>query len=263
MADPRTALAPAPHGRARGADGVQPGGPAPRRHGGGLVARATSCLPDGRAREQGCRAGPETAERCTPDDLPSASRGLLLDVVAAGTPILLVHVLVDNVSVFTLLRRALRRRGFGQVPTSTTAPSPRTSAARPPGWPTCRAHVRGQRPRGCTWSVGRSLARRGGGALRRAADGGRRDLDQLIVAKRSVRIDHPDLAARNVPAARRGAHDAADRRGGPSTRSPPPPAHLDADGTTLRAGVAPTGEGTTLPATTAGPAGERSSSTTA
>ena len=61
--------------------------------------------------ERGRRAGRETAERFTLDDLPPASRGLLLgDVVAAGTPILLVHGLVDNRSVFTLLRRALRRR---------------------------------------------------------------------------------------------------------------------------------------------------------
>lgn len=43
-------------------------------------------------------------------------RGLLIgDVEAAGTPILLVHGLVDNRSIFTLLRRHLRRRGFGRV----------------------------------------------------------------------------------------------------------------------------------------------------
>jgi len=39
------------------------------------------------------------------------------DVEAAGTPILLVHGLVDNRSIFTVLRRALRRRGFGRVST--------------------------------------------------------------------------------------------------------------------------------------------------
>ncbi|WP_200941964.1 triacylglycerol lipase [Angustibacter sp. Root456] len=43
-------------------------------------------------------------------------RGLLVgDVEAAGTPILLVHGMVDNRSIFTVLRRALRRRGFGHV----------------------------------------------------------------------------------------------------------------------------------------------------
>ncbi len=42
---------------------------------------------------------------------------LLSDVEAAGTPILLVHGLVDNRSIFTLLRRSLRRRGFGRVTT--------------------------------------------------------------------------------------------------------------------------------------------------
>lgn len=45
-----------------------------------------------------------------------AQRGLLVgDVEAAGTPILMLHGMVDNRSVFTLLRRGLRRRGFGRV----------------------------------------------------------------------------------------------------------------------------------------------------
>ena len=74
------------------------------------------------------------AERFTLDDLPPAQRGLLLgDVVAAGTPILLVHGLVDNRSVFTLLRRALRRRGFGHVLTVNYSPftqDVRAAAAR-------------------------------------------------------------------------------------------------------------------------------------
>jgi triacylglycerol lipase len=48
--------------------------------------------------------------------LSPVRRGLLIgDVEAAGTPILLVHGLVDNRSIFTLLRRHLRRRGFGRV----------------------------------------------------------------------------------------------------------------------------------------------------
>lgn len=55
-------------------------------------------------------------ERFSLDDLPPAHRGLLIsDVEAAGTPILLIHGLVDNRSIFTVLRRNLRRRGFGRV----------------------------------------------------------------------------------------------------------------------------------------------------
>jgi hypothetical protein len=48
--------------------------------------------------------------------LPPVHRGLLVgDVEAAGTPILLVHGVADNRSAFTVLRRGLRRRGFGRV----------------------------------------------------------------------------------------------------------------------------------------------------
>jgi pimeloyl-ACP methyl ester carboxylesterase len=48
--------------------------------------------------------------------MPLLERALVIrDIEAAGTPILLVHGLVDNRSVFTLLRRRLRRRGFGRV----------------------------------------------------------------------------------------------------------------------------------------------------
>ena len=54
----------------------------------------------------------------TLDALAPVQRGLLIgDVEAAGTPILLVHGMVDNKSIFTLLRRGLRRRGFGRVMT--------------------------------------------------------------------------------------------------------------------------------------------------
>jgi triacylglycerol lipase len=50
------------------------------------------------------------------DDLKPVHRGLIVgDVEAAGTPILLVHGVVDNRSVFAVLRRGLRRRGFGRV----------------------------------------------------------------------------------------------------------------------------------------------------
>lgn len=55
-------------------------------------------------------------ERFSLANLPPMHRGLLIgDVEAAGTPILLIHGLVDNRSIFTVLRRHLRRRGFGRV----------------------------------------------------------------------------------------------------------------------------------------------------
>lgn len=55
-------------------------------------------------------------EHYTLEGLPPVRRGLIIgDVEAAGTPILLLHGLVDNRSIFTLLRRALRRRGFGRI----------------------------------------------------------------------------------------------------------------------------------------------------
>jgi pimeloyl-ACP methyl ester carboxylesterase len=48
--------------------------------------------------------------------LSPVQRGLVVgDIEAAGTPILLVHGLVDNRSIFTVLRRGLRRRGFNRV----------------------------------------------------------------------------------------------------------------------------------------------------
>jgi hypothetical protein len=58
----------------------------------------------------------EEADRHTLADLPPVQRGLMIgDVEAAGTPIILIHGVVDNRSVFTLLRRGLRKRGFGRV----------------------------------------------------------------------------------------------------------------------------------------------------
>ena len=56
-------------------------------------------------------------------DLPPRQRGLLIhDVEAAGTPIILIHGVVDNRSVFALLRRGLRRRGFGRIITVNYSP---------------------------------------------------------------------------------------------------------------------------------------------
>ena len=50
------------------------------------------------------------------DGLPPAKRSLVVsDPAAAGTPILLIHGIMDNRSVFTVFGHALRRRGFGVV----------------------------------------------------------------------------------------------------------------------------------------------------
>ncbi len=61
---------------------------------------------------------PQTAHGYRIEHLPPVQRGLVIsNVEAAGTPILLVHGLVDNHSVFTVLKLLLRRRGFGRVTT--------------------------------------------------------------------------------------------------------------------------------------------------
>jgi hypothetical protein len=209
--------------------------------------------PLGRAAGEEPRPGRESAERFTLDDLPPVQRGLLMgDVVAAGTPILLVHGLVDNRSIFTLLRRALQRRGFGRVLTLNYSPftqDVRTAAARLERLVerTCeqtgyeRVHVVGHSLGGL---VARYYVQRMGGdarvhtlvtlgsphagthaayllpqrlvrQLRPGSDLMRdlaepvtacrtrfvsywSDLDQLIVPKRSARLDHPDLQVRNV-----------------------------------------------------------------
>ena len=50
------------------------------------------------------------------DSLPPAQRSLVVsDPAAAGTPILLIHGIMDNRSVFAVFGHALRRRGFGVV----------------------------------------------------------------------------------------------------------------------------------------------------
>jgi hypothetical protein len=82
------------------------------------------------------------------------------------------------------------------------------------------------------------------------------DLDQLIVPKRSARIDHPDLAARNV-LLRGVGHMSLPIDGRVVHQITALPAHLDEDGTTLSAGVAPVGEDPSLPATTAMATDER------
>jgi pimeloyl-ACP methyl ester carboxylesterase len=195
----------------------------------------------------------EELDRFTLSDLPPVQRGLLMgDVVAAGTPIILVHGLVDNRSIFTLLRRALRRRGFGRVLTFNYSPFAqdiRTVATHLGELieRTCeetgydRVHVVGHSLGGI---IARYYVQRLGGDARvhtlctlgsphegtfaahlvprkvvqqlrpgsdiitelaePAPDVRTRfvafwsDLDQLVVPKRSGRIDHADLTVRNV-----------------------------------------------------------------
>lgn len=87
------------------------------------VAAHLALYPLGMSKERGRESARDELERFTLDDLPPVQRGLLIgDVVAAGTPIILVHGLVDNRSIFTLLRRSLRRRGFGRVITLNYSP---------------------------------------------------------------------------------------------------------------------------------------------
>jgi len=57
------------------------------------------------------------------DHLTPEQRGLLVgDVEAAGTPIIMVHGLVDNRSIFAVLGRGLRKRGFDRVLTMNHSP---------------------------------------------------------------------------------------------------------------------------------------------
>ncbi len=111
--------------------------PAGLRGAGTEVAWVTAHLalyPLGMLSERAREKARDEVDRFTLAQLPPAQRGLLIgDIVAAGTPILLVHGLVDNRSIFTLLRRALRRRGFGRVITVNYSPfthDVRSAAAR-------------------------------------------------------------------------------------------------------------------------------------
>jgi triacylglycerol lipase len=62
------------------------------------------------------RDGNHRAERLNLARLAPAQRGLLVgDVAAAATPIVLIHGIVDNHTIFALMRRNLLRRGFGRV----------------------------------------------------------------------------------------------------------------------------------------------------
>jgi pimeloyl-ACP methyl ester carboxylesterase len=54
--------------------------------------------------------------RCRPGEQPPAVRALFAaDPLAARVPVLLVHGFIDNHSIFTVMRRSLRRRGFAHV----------------------------------------------------------------------------------------------------------------------------------------------------
>jgi pimeloyl-ACP methyl ester carboxylesterase len=187
------------------------------------------------------------------DGLDPIRRSLLAsDVEAAGTPILLVHGMVDNRSIFTFLRRALRRCGFGRVSTlnySVFTSDVRTAARElgervealcaETGYD--RVHVVGHSMGGV---IARYYVQRLGGdervhtvvtmgsphggteaarllptrlarqlrpdsdvvaELREPAPDCRTrfvaiwsDLDQLVLPVQRARIDHPDLAVRNV-----------------------------------------------------------------
>jgi pimeloyl-ACP methyl ester carboxylesterase len=64
------------------------------------------------ARSQPLRLDP----RCRPGDQPPEVRALFAaDPLAARVPVVLVHGLVDNHSIFAVMRRSLRRRGFAHV----------------------------------------------------------------------------------------------------------------------------------------------------
>ena len=57
------------------------------------------------------------------DTLSPVTRGLILaDIAASGTPIVLVHGIADNRSAFAVLRRTLRRRGYGRITTVNYSP---------------------------------------------------------------------------------------------------------------------------------------------
>ena len=225
--------------------------------------------------------------------LSPIQRGLLVgDIEAAGTPILLVHGMVDNRSIFTVLRRGLRRRGFHRVLTLNYSPLTRDVRLAATGLATrveqlCeqtgfeRIHVIGHSMGGL---IARYYVQRLGGdervhtlvtlgtphtgtraaalvphhlarqlrpdsdlvqELSEPAAGCRTrflavwsDLDQLMVPKRNARLDHADLAARNVlirsvghmslPISRQAVHEICLTL-----------AQLDEHGDTVTAGVTP------------------------
>jgi pimeloyl-ACP methyl ester carboxylesterase len=85
----------------------------------GLVTEAASIATHVAFYPAGVRAARARAvDRYSLAGLGPLQRGLLIGhPAAAGMPILLVHGLVDNRSIFARLQRTLRRRGFGHVET--------------------------------------------------------------------------------------------------------------------------------------------------
>jgi triacylglycerol lipase len=66
----------------------------------------------------------QEGERYGYQDLRPHQRGLLVrDVETAGTPILLLHGMIDNRAIFTLLTRRLRGHGFTRVRTLNYSPA--------------------------------------------------------------------------------------------------------------------------------------------
>jgi pimeloyl-ACP methyl ester carboxylesterase len=89
----------------------------------GWVATHAALYPLGVVAERARHSGGGDGDRRDLAGLSPVQRGLFVgDVEAAGTPILLVHGMVDNRSIFTLLRRGLRRRGFHRVLTLNYSP---------------------------------------------------------------------------------------------------------------------------------------------
>jgi len=231
------------------------------------------------------------ADRYSLLDLPPNQRGLLIgDVEAAGTPIVLIHGVVDNRSIFTVLRRGLRRRGFGRVLGLNYSPltdDVREVAERlretveelcaETGYE--RVHLIGHSMGGL---VARYYVQRMGGdqrvhtvvtlgtphsgtyaarlvphpvarqlrpgsdvvaELAEPAPGCRTrfvafwsDLDQMIIPSSSARLEHPDLAARNV-FVRGVGHLSLPIDGRVVHEIGATLAHLDHEGRTVTAGV--------------------------
>lgn len=224
-------------------------------------------------------------------ELPPVQRGLVIgNVEAAGTPILLVHGMVDNRSVFALLRRGLRRRGFGRVVSINYSPwttDVRVAAAHlarevealvaETGYE--RIHVVGHSlggliaryyvtrlggdarvhtlvtlgsPHGGTfnaYALPSNLSRQlrpGSGLMRELCAAVPNcqtrfvaywsDLDQMIFPQRNASINHPDLTVRNVKMHGIG-HMSLPINGDVVRGISTTLAQLDADGSTLTAGV--------------------------
>lgn len=239
------------------------------------------------------RERPRDHDRYHLRNLHPAARGMVVgDVEAAGTPILLIHGMVDNRAIFTVLRRRLRRRGFGRVLSLNYSPMTNDirAAARDlsgaveelvarTGYE--RIHVVGHSLGGL---IARYYVQRLGGdqrvhtlvtlgtphegtlpatfvpirlcrqltpgselfdELALPASGCRTrfvaywsDLDQMVLPHENGRLLHPDLAVRNVLVRGRG-HMSIPIDGGVVHGISTLLGQLDADGTTLHAGVTP------------------------